>query len=163
MEQDLEYRQQLLQEYKQTVTPLLRYLPWLEKNKGQPGSTLYQGAESTEHSLAFPVYDAALMNFVKEASKTKLMERNYRYTYTRNRLNTHDDERRVIAAADLKDWDILRGILSKYVLGGMTKCNLWSEALQENIFYLVLTRMKEIIEYWDKPLDMGNTLSAQYR
>lgn len=155
MEQDFEYREQLLREYKQTVMPLLRYLPWFEKNKGQMGSTLYQGADFTEHSLAFPVYDATLLNFVREASKSKLMDRNYRYVYTRNRLNTHDDERRMIAAAELKDWDILRGILSKYVLGGMTKCNLWSLAVQENIFYLVLTRMKEIIEYWDRPLDMG--------
>ncbi|MGN0166496.1 MAG: hypothetical protein ACI4AB_00515 [Acetatifactor sp.] len=154
MEQDLEYRQQLLQEYKQTVMPLLRYLPWLEKNRGQTGSTLYQGPDSTEHSLAFPVYDSTLMNFVREASKSKLMERNYRYIYTRSRINTHEDERKMIASAELKDWDNLRGILSKYVLGGMTKGVLWSEAVQENIFYLVLMKMKEIIEYWDKPLDI---------
>lgn len=154
MEQDLEYRQQLLQEYKQTVMPLLRYLPWLEKNRGQTGSTLYQGPDSTEHSLSFPVYDSTLMNFVREASKSKLMERNYRYIYTRSRINTHEDERKMIASAELKDWDNLRGILSKYVLGGMTKGVLWSEAVQENIFYLVLMKMKEIIEYWDKPLDI---------
>ncbi len=154
MEQDLEYRQQLLQEYKQTVMPLLRYLPWLEMNKGQTGSTYYQGADSTEHSLAFPVYDSTLLQFVNEAAKSKLMERNYRYTYTRNHIRTHEDERRIIAAAELKDWDSLRGILSKYVLGGRTKGTLWSEAMQENIFCLVLLKMKEIIEYWDKPLDI---------
>lgn len=154
MEQDSEYRQQLLQEYRQTVMPLLRYLPWLEKNRGQLGSTLYRGADATEHSLPFPVYDSTLMSFVREVSESKLMERNYRYTYTRNRINTHEDERRVIEAAELKDWDILRGILSKYVLGGKTKASLWSEAVQENIFCLVLLKMKEIIEYWDKPLDI---------
>ena len=153
MEQDLEYRQQLLQEYKQMVMPLLRYLPWFEQNRGQMGSTLYQGAEATEHSMAFPVYDATLMNFVREASKSKLMERNYRYVYTRNRINSHADERKIIASAGLKEWDILRGILSKYVLGGMTKATLWSEGVRENIFCLVLSKMKEIIEYWDKPLD----------
>ena len=154
MEQDLEYRQQLLQEYKQIVMPLLRYLPWMEANQGQTGSAYYHGADSTEHSLAFPVYDSTLLNFVKEASKTKLMERNYRYTYTRNRIKTHEDERRIIATAELKDWDTLRGILSKYVLGGMTKGALWSEAMQENLFYLILQKMKEIIEYWDKPLEV---------
>ena len=38
MEQNME-RQQLVQEYKQAVVPLLRYLPWLEANRGKPGNT----------------------------------------------------------------------------------------------------------------------------
>ena len=81
------------------------------------------------------------------------MDKNYRYVYTRNHIRTPEDERRVIRAAELKDWDILRGILSRYVLGGMTKASLWSQAVQEDIFYLVLSKMKEIIEYWDKTQD----------
>lgn len=156
MEQDIEYRQQLVQEYGRMVTPLLRYLPWLIKNAGQSGSTGYGGDEGSEHSMSFsfPVYDATLMNFIREASKSALMDRNYIYVYTRGRIQTHDDERRLIQAADLKDWDILRGILSKYVLGGRTKAYLWSEAVRENIFVLVLEKMQEIIEYWDKPLNV---------
>jgi len=152
MEQDLEYRQRLLQEYKEDLIPLLVYLPWLESNRGQKGSTYYQGVDSTEHSLAFPVYEPTLMDFVKKASKSRLMDRNYKYVYTRNRISSHADERRRIAAAELRDWDLLRGILSKYVLGGRTKGILWSEGVQEDIFYLVLKRMREIIEYWDAPL-----------
>lgn len=154
MEQNSEYRAQLLQEYKQTVVPLLKYIPWFEKNAGQSGSTLYQGADSRENIMSFPVYDSTLMSFVKEAAKSPLMDRNYSYVYTRNRIRSHEDERRIIQAAELKDWDILRGILSKYVLGGRTKAILWSEAAQENIFFLVLKQMKEIIEFWDKPLDI---------
>lgn len=153
MEQGLEYRQQLLQGYKQMISPLLGYLPWLEANQGQPGSRLYRGEEFTEHSMSFPVYDGTLLRFVKETSRTKLMDKNYRYVYTRNHIRTPEDERRVIRAAELKDWDILRGILSRYVLGGMTKASLWSQAVQEDIFYLVLSKMKEIIEYWDKTQD----------
>ena len=149
----MEYRQQLVREYKQAVAPLLRYLPWFMKNEGQPASTNYQGDGLPGHSMHFPIYDSTLMSFVKEASASVLMDRNYSYVYTRNRIQSHDDERRIIAAAELKDWDILRGILSKYVLGGRTKAVLWSQAVQENIFALVLERMRKIIEYWDKPLD----------
>lgn len=155
MEQDLEYRQKLLQEYRQALTPLLDYLPWLISKAGQPGSTNYRGEGFTEHSMSFPVYDSTLVAFVKKAEKSPLMEKNYSYIYTRNRIATHDDERRIIAAADLRDWDILRGILSKYVLGGRVKAALWSQGVQENIFALVLERMRKIIEYWDKPMD-GN-------
>lgn len=154
MEHSTEYRQQQLQEYKQEALPLLRYLPWLEKNAGQLGSTLYKGAEENENAMRFPVYDSTLMNFVKEASKSSLMYKNYSYIYTRNGIRTHEDERRVITSAEIKDWDMLRGILSKYVMGGRTKAYLWSEAVQENIFYLVLKQMQKIIEYWDKPLDI---------
>ena len=154
MEQSAEYRSQLIQEYKQAAMPLLRYLPWLEKNAGQTGSTLYQNAEAGENAMRFPVYDSTLLNFVREASRSSLMDRNYSYVYTRNKIWTHEDERRRITSAELKDWDILRGILSKYVLGGRTKGILWSEAVQENIFYLVLKQMQSIIEFWDKPLDI---------
>ncbi len=154
MSQNTEYRQQQLDEYRQGVMPLLRYIPWFENNAGQPGSTLYQGPETTEHSIGIPVYDATLLNFVREAGKSSLMDRNYRYTYSRGGIRTHEDERRAIASAELKDWDVLRGILSKYVMGGMTKSTLWAQGVQENIFLLVLKKMQEIIEFWDRPLDI---------
>ena len=156
MEQGNEYRQQLVEEYKQTVMPLLRYLPWLEKSTGNSMSTTYQGDGLAQNSLSFPVYDGTLMNFIREVQKTNLMDRNYRYVYTRHRITTHEQERRLIEKCNIEDWDNLRGILSKYVLGGMTRGTLWNEGMQENIFYLVLRRMKEIIEYWDKPIDCRN-------
>lgn len=154
MEHNMEYRQQLIQEYKQVILPLLRYLPWMEQHAGKAGSTYYQNNELKEHSISFPVYEGTLMNFVRVASKSSLMDRNYRYVYTRCRIKNHDDERRLIESAGITEWDILRGILSNYVLGGMTKGNLWSEAVEERIFYLILRQMKEIVEYWDKPFEV---------
>ena len=100
--------------------------------------------------MSFPVYDATLMNFVREAAASPLMNRNYVYVYTRNRIRNHADEKRLIAGAELKDWEILGGILSKYVLEGQTKASLWGEAVQEDIFLLVLRKMREIIGYWDR-------------
>ena len=35
MEQSSEYREQLLESYKQAVRPLLPYLPWLEQSAGK--------------------------------------------------------------------------------------------------------------------------------
>ncbi len=154
MDRNMEYRQQLVQEYEQTVTPFLRYLPWFEKNAGGTGSTLYEGQNASEGTMRFPVYDSTLMSFVREMSKSSLMDRNYSYVYSRNRIKTHEDERKRIASAGLEDWGILRGILSRYVLGGMTKGALWSEAVKEDIFYLTLKQMQKIIEFWDKPLDV---------
>lgn len=153
MEQNVEYRQQLVREYEKTLIPLLRYLPWLEQSSGKKASTNYTGQDIAAHSISFPVYDGTLMNFVKELSRTDFMDKNYRYIYTRNHIRTAEDERRVIERATLKEWDILKGILSRYVLGGMSKGNLWSEAIEESIFYLVISKMKQIVEYWNRPLD----------
>lgn len=150
MEQDMEYRQNLIQGYKKEIEPLLRYLPWLKQNAGRAASNNYQKQGIGSSSISFPVYDSALMSFVKEASGSRLMNRNYPYVYTRNRIRSHDDERRLIAKAELRDWDVLCGILSRYVMGGRTKATLWSEAVQENIFLLVLERMRRITEFWDK-------------
>ncbi|MBQ2802444.1 MAG: hypothetical protein IJF07_00940 [Lachnospiraceae bacterium] len=154
MDQGMEFRQQMVQEYKQSVLPLLKYLPWLEKNTGKAASTIYGGQDIAAHSVSFPVYDATLMSFVKEASASSLMDRNYRYVYTRNHIQDHGDERHLIRNATWREWNLLKGILSRYVLEGRSKGRLWSEAVEEEIFYLVLKQMKEIIEYWDKPLDL---------
>lgn len=156
MKQDMEYRQRQIQEYKEIIMPLLRYLPWLGKNAGKSVSSNYSGSDVTVHSISFPVYDGTLMNFVKEAAKTPLMDKNYKYTYVRNKIANHDDERRLIKKAGINEWNILCGILSNYVMGGRTKGTLWSEAVTEGIFYLVLDQMKSIIEYWDKPIDVEN-------
>ena len=150
MEQSSEYREQLLESYKQAVRPLLPYLPWLEQSAGKRASSIYSGQDIGVNSVSFPVYDGTLLNFVREATKSPLMDRNYAYVYTRHRIRTHQEERDIIQKAGWKEWDILRGILSKYVLGGRTKGNLWSEAVSEQIFYLVLKQMQEIIEFWDK-------------
>lgn len=150
MEQNAEYRQQMIEEYKAATEPLLKYLPWMEKNAGRAVSRNYQGNGLSKSSISFPVYDANLISFVKEAAASPLMDRNYVYVYTRNRIRNHADEKRLIAGAELKDWEILGGILSKYVLEGQTKASLWGEAVQEDIFLLVLRKMREIIGYWDR-------------
>ena len=150
MERDLEYRQQMIEEYSRALDPLLKYLPWMERNGGKNVSRSYQGQGIGKNSISFPVYDSNLLGFVKEASASAFMDRNYSYIYSRNRIKTHEDERRRIAAAELKDWDILKGILSRYVLGGRTKATLWNEAVEEDIFLMVLKQMRKLVDYWDR-------------
>jgi hypothetical protein len=102
----------------------------------------------------FPVYDSTLMSFVKEVQRTTLLDRNYVYIYSRNRIRTLQDEMRMIDQSGIKDMDILKGILSKYILGGMTKGNMWNEAVQNGVFLNVIKKMKKNIEFWDKPMSI---------
>lgn len=150
MEQETEYRKHQVEEYKRGLAPLLRFLPWLEQKTGKSVSHTYEGTGDQNQLLHFPVYDGTLISFVKSAQKSPFMDKNYRYVYTRNRIVSHEKERLIIEQADWKDWGVLCGILSKYVLGGQTRALLWSEAMEEQIFYLVIKKMKDIIEYWDK-------------
>ncbi len=153
-EKDIEYRKKVVQEYKQDVERLIRYLPWLEEKSGSNVSETYTGSGITEHSVAFPVYDSTLLGFVKEVQRTNLLDRNYRYVYTRNRIVTCQDELRAISNSDITRMDVLKGILSKYVMGGMTKGRMWPEAVQNRVFLNVVKKMKENLEFWDRP--MGN-------
>ena len=89
------------------------------------------------------------MSFVKEARNTCFMDRNYVYVYSRKQLKTVKDEMRLIKNATIRDMDDLAGILSHYVLGGQTKARLWSEGVTFGVYFAVLTKMKELIEFWD--------------
>lgn len=150
--EDIEYRRQVVREYKADVEKLIRYLPWLEEKSGSNVSETYSGSGIGEHSIAFPVYDSTLLGFVKEVQRTDLLDRNYRYIYSRNRIVTQKDELRAISNSDITRMDILKGILSKYVMGGMTKGRMWTEAVQNRIFLNIVKKMKENLEFWDRPI-----------
>lgn len=144
----------IVEKYKQDVTKMAYYLPWLEKKSGNDVSHLYQGDGVDSKTFSFPVYDSTLLSFVNDASMTVFMDQNYRYIYSRYRIKNFQDEWNVIAKADIRTMDILCGILSKYVLGGMTKSILWKEGVEYQIFLRIFKKAKEIIEYWDIPLDV---------
>lgn len=150
--EDIAYRQQVVNEYKPDIEKLIRYLPWLEEKAGQMVSETFDGSGIKENSITFPVYDSTLMSFIKEIQRTKLLDRNYVYIYSRNRIRTTADELRMIDRCSIMEMDILKGILSKYVMGGMTKGRLWTEAVRNQIFLKIIRKMKENIEFWDKPM-----------
>ena len=150
--EDIEYRQQIVNTYKPDVERLIRYLPWLEEKAGSSVQETFEGSGIKGSSITFPVYDGTLMSFIKEVQRTGLLDRNYPYIYSRHRLRTVKDELRAIEQAGIREMDVLKGILSRYVLGGMTKGRLWTEAVYNRIFLNVVRKMKENLEFWDKPM-----------
>lgn len=141
-----------LGDYRSDVERLLPYLPWLEAKAGVNVSRFYDDNGLSSSTIVFPVYEPTLLNFVNEAAKTGLMDKNYIYTYTDYSIKTVEDEKKAIEDADIKTAEVLISVLSKYVLGGMTKGSLWSTAVSEGIFVAVLKRMKVLLDIWDKPL-----------
>ena len=147
-EKEIAYQQQLAADYRQWLEPYFRYIPWFEERKGRKQARMYDG-ENTSATIAVPVYDSTLLNFVRGMQDTGLMNRNYPYIYSKYGLRTFSDELFRIEQCKLKNIDIIIGIISKYVLGGMTKGKLWTDAVEEGIFYHALVRIKELLDIFD--------------
>ncbi len=157
MDKEILYIQEVVNGYRPDVELLMKYIPWLEVKAGDNISSMYTGEGIEENSMSFPIYDSTLLSMVQEIRKTNLMDRNYAYVYSRNRIKNAADEQKLIEKATIRDIDLLKGILSKYILGGMTKGRIWTEGIKNGSILKVALKMKEIIEYWDKPINERET------
>lgn len=152
MVQDMEYKRQMVKRYRADVEPLFRYISWLDTKKGAKVSSVYKDNDLAVHSMSFPVYDGTLLGFVKEVQKTQLLDRNYLYLYARYKLPTPKAEIELIESVTLLNMEVLTSILSKYIMGGMTKGWMWSQAVEEGVFLAILLKFKELVDMWDGPV-----------
>lgn len=140
-------RVEIIAKYKDDTVKMLRYLPWMEEYDHQSElSSIYSEQGLEEHSMPVPLLDNTLLNFVKIANKTKFMNKNYVYTYSKFRIKTPQQEREMIEKCGLRDINILGDILSNYVLKGMVKASVWVDGMKEGIFPAVLRRLRELLE-----------------
>ncbi|MCR5773493.1 MAG: DUF6508 domain-containing protein [Lachnospiraceae bacterium] len=139
------YAELLTVKYAADIQKLARYIRYFENKKGSDVASSYDGKQG-ESSLKFPVYDSSLLSFVKEAEKTELMDPNYMYKYRKYRINTEAAEKAAIDNAKPKDIDLLRAVLSRYVLEGRYKSVRWIEAAERGVFYDVLAKFVELSE-----------------
>lgn len=145
-ELDIDARKNLIGQYRPDAERLVRYISWLEKKRGDSVVSSYEGEGVQKTAFTFPVYDSTLLSFVKTAKQTRFITRNYQYVYTRNGIRNVEQERKKIRSATLRDMDLLSGILSRYVLGGMTKSMLWAQGVESGIFLEVLYKLRELLE-----------------
>lgn len=141
--------EEIVEYYRQDAAKLFRYISWLESKSGKQVSSIYGAEGIATNSVPFPIYESTLMSFVKEAADTCFMDRNYVYVYSRHRIKGVQDEMKLIQNATIRDMDKLAGILSHYILGGRTKARLWSEGVTLGVYLAILSKMKELIEFWD--------------
>lgn len=136
----------IVSRYRPEVDKLLPYVRWLQDNAKSEVAQSY--SNSNLKSMPFPVYDSNLLMFVKAAQNTNLLDRNYVYVYSRNHLNSAKDELMFIREAQIMDMDDLAGILSKYILTGMTKGTVWAEGVYNGVLFQVVSKMDELLNYW---------------
>ncbi|MBR2530074.1 MAG: hypothetical protein IKE35_03505 [Lachnospiraceae bacterium] len=150
--QEVNLREQIIEEYRDDLVKLLKYLPFLDKKGGKDVTQFYEGDEKNK-VIPVPVYDSTLLAFVKEARTTKFMNKNYPYIYRKWKMPTPNDERIAMESATIRDMDLFRGIMSKYVLEGQRKSVMWTTAVEERIFVTALTRLRSLMfDYSKEPL-----------
>lgn len=136
--------------YREDIESLVKYLPWLESKNKKDLSSTYTPREGGEQSLRVPVYDSTLLGFIKAAQKTKFIDRNYVYIYHRKRMNTVEDELKMIRETQIMEIENLGAVLSKYVILGMSKSVMWNEGVSNGVFYAIVSKMKELVEFWSR-------------
>lgn len=143
--------QEMVEEYKTNVEEIAKFLPWLEAKNGENLMTSFK-PENWGNTVAIPRYDATLLNFVKTLENSGRMNRNYDYVYKRYRIYDVADEISLTHRATIKDMDMLFAILSKYVIIGRTKGDVWKKGVENGVYLEVVKKMKELIEFWTMPL-----------
>lgn len=142
---------QLVREYKEDVMALAKFLPYFEKKSGMSAMSSYVPEHAIETTMRIPTYDGTLLSFIKTAEKTRFIDKNYDYVYRKYAMRTAQDERRMIERATIQDMNVFGAILSKYVIRGRVRGNVWNEGVMNGIYYCLISRMKEQIEFWDIP------------
>lgn len=143
-----QYARQVMQAFAKDISILKPYVDYLERLEAKNVAHQYTDDGIGENSVPVPVFDGNLLAFVKKASATSLMDRNYPYIYSRYGIKTHEDEYRLIESATYRDVHVLKGIISYYVLKGMVKGAYWVEAVESGIFCKVIRKFEELMETW---------------
>ena len=138
--------------YRSDIEALVKYLPWLESKNKQDMTSTYLPQEDAERPFYVPIYDSTLLGFIKTAQKTRFINRNYVYVYSRKRIRSVKDELRLIERAQILDIEDLGAILSNYVIKGMTKSVMWNEGVRNGVFYALVLKMKELLEFCTSPM-----------
>ena len=136
----------IVSRYRPQLDKIVPYLRWLKDNTSHEVAQSYSNSDLK--SMPFPIYDSNLLAFVKACQTTELLDRNYVYVYSRNHLNSAKDEIMFIQDATITDMDDLAGILSKYILSGMTKGSVWAEGVHNGVLGLVVEKMDELLKFW---------------
>ena len=145
MEEAINYTELLTKVYADDIRRLSSYIPYFESRSGKDVASSYDGSVG-KSDLKFPVYDSTLLRFTDEASKTTLMDKNYIYQYRKYRITTDQQEADAIARAQTRDVELLRAVLSRYVLEGRYKGVRWVEAAERRVFLNVLKKFQELLE-----------------
>lgn len=141
---------EIVEENKGAVEELTAFLPWLLKKSGHNAMANFQ-MEGKESSIPIPTYDPSLLAFVKALDNTGKMNRNYDYSYKRNRIYDEFDEISIIRRAQIQNIDLIFDILSAYVIKGRTKGRVWNKGVENGVYLEAVKKLKELMDLWKEP------------
>ncbi len=141
-------RQEMVEAYQKEIKKLLPFVPWLTEKRGQYLATTFQEEGIAESSVAFPVYDGTLLNFIKVLSATNIMNKNYLYDYRKYRIK-EGEELDFIRRADLKHLPVICSFLSRYAMRGRTKGKVWAEGVLNGVYLESIIKIRDLVDKYD--------------
>jgi ADP-ribosyl-[dinitrogen reductase] hydrolase len=125
------------------VNNLCSYIPYFEtatrENLCQWGGGKKLGEK--EFTMAYPIYDHTLEEFIQAVYKTNLIS--YDYLDITNERDLHNTEQ-MIEAIDSANFELVKAILTGYVRQERFCDGLWASAVEDKAFLKILLRLQQL-------------------
>ena len=126
------------------IEKLCSYIPYFE-TATRESVCHYEGGEKLgekQFTMAYPVYDETLNEFIQEVYKTNIMCNNYDEVIHSRGL---DNEEEIKSSIDAADIELIKAILTGYVRQERFCDGLWASAVEDKTFLKILQRLRQLI------------------
>ncbi len=123
---------------------LLQFIPYFETATEENVCRWEKERKPGENhrTLPYPVYDRTLKDFIREFYETNLISPNYSDILDNRNLKDMNGINDAIAKADI---ELLRAILTKYIIRERFCDGVWAIAVKNGIFLGILNRFQELL------------------
>lgn len=124
---------------------LCSYIPFFE-TATKESVCHWEGGEKLgekQFTVAYPVYDDTLKEFIQEVNKTNIMC--YNYLKIINIRGIHDEEQ-MRSSIDDADLELLKAILTSYIRQERFCDGVWAAAVEDKAFLKILKRLRLLSE-----------------
>lgn len=128
-----------------TYQSVMGYISYF-KNVSEEEACYWGGGDKREDgvfTIAYPVYDKQLTNFVEEVTKTDLLDTNYINTLEKYDLPISNH---LVRAIDTANMELTKAILTAYIRQERFNEGLWAIAVRDKVFYKLLIRLQKLVE-----------------
>jgi len=122
---------------------LCSYIPYFE-TATKESVYHWEGGEKLsekQFTMAYPVYDDTLKEFIQEVYKTNIMCNNYLEIINNREIHGEEEMRSAIDDADL---ELLKAILTGYIRQERFCDGLWATAVGDKVFLKILRRLRQL-------------------
>lgn len=130
---------------RKSAEKLFPFMPYFETATEESVCRWDRGRTPGEngHTVPYPIYEKTLKDFIREFYETNLISHDYSDVLDNRGLKDMNGINDVIENADI---ELLRAILTKYIIGERFCDGVWAIAVRDKIFLGILNRFQELLK-----------------